>query len=542
MEKIVEPEQKIKSIKNPDVFYIETKKIKPTDIKKNVNLYELSALNENIVVALGNSIIIKDNLRYNPVYFIKKNRKAIQIGVYEYKSGEVPKKDTDGNFDAEHVGSLILYSFVSQQYLENNKFVYIPEAKNEPSPELDIKENPDKIPIYDGRKDIFRINPKILVTMLPTETPDMELGNLTYYTGNDRNKSWIQECMKNFNYRIVETVTDGTCFFDAIRLGFETIGENTTIINLKQKIIDTINGEDFTIRKDTYNFVRDGLRNNMDELENFKKDLEDSSREDEKSILKLKIKNVKEDLTTSKAMYATYSIMRGVTTLDQLKEKFKDKDFWADEWSIARLEYILNVKVIIINTNCSIECGILDEKVGLVFNPDYYIILEKTPNHYRLITYKDKGALNFSEIPYKLKNKIVETCMKGEGGSFNKIQDFLQLRNKILETPVAPRKTVKIIKRAIKPPVIVAVEPEPPVVVAPRKTVKIIKRPPKPPVIVAPKPPVIVAPKSPVIVAPEPPVIVAVEPEPPVVVAPIRTVKIIKRPAKKPIVPPEPPI
>ena len=49
------------------------------------------------------------------------------------------------------------------------------------------------------------------------------------------------------------------------------------------------------------------------------------------------------------------------------------------------------------------------------FKPKYYIIVEHTGEHYKLITYKEYHIFRFSQIPYGIKSLIVSTCMQSKG-------------------------------------------------------------------------------------------------------------------------------
>lgn len=41
--------------------------------------------------------------------------------------------------------------------------------------------------------------------------------------------------------------------------------------------------------------------------------------------------------------------MKGVNTLEKLKNRMKSCDFWAETWTISTLERILNIKIIILS-------------------------------------------------------------------------------------------------------------------------------------------------------------------------------------------------
>ena len=60
--------------------------------------------------------------------------------------------------------------------------------------------------------------------------------------------------MKNSNYDIVDTVTNGDCFFDAVRIALEQEkGDSTSIIKLRKIISDEITDDMFEQYKINYN-------------------------------------------------------------------------------------------------------------------------------------------------------------------------------------------------------------------------------------------------------------------------------------------------
>ena len=49
------------------------------------------------------------------------------------------------------------------------------------------------------------------------------------------------------------------------------------------------------------------------------------------------------------------------------------------------------------------------------FNPKYYIVVDHGSVHYRLITYKGLSILQFHELPWELRDKLVKKCMHSKG-------------------------------------------------------------------------------------------------------------------------------
>jgi hypothetical protein len=54
-----------------------------------------------------------------------------------------------------------------------------------------------------------------------------------------------------------------------------------------------------------------------------------------------------------------------------------------------------------------------------------------TGNHYKLIAYKDKRILNFTEIPYDVKMLVINKCMERNAGPYALIKDFTDLKNRL---------------------------------------------------------------------------------------------------------------
>jgi hypothetical protein len=153
-------------------------------------------------------------------------------------------------------------------------------------------------------------------------------------------------------------------------------------------------------------------------------------------------KSAKEERSTAKEMLNEFSFMKGITGLDSLKEKIQTCDFWGETWAISTLERVLNIKLIVFSEESYKEkdlenvmrCGQLNdavlEKEGK-FEPTHYIMANHQGNHYQLITYKNRGALTFDEIPYDVKRMIVNKCLERNAGPYYIIPQFRDFMEKM---------------------------------------------------------------------------------------------------------------
>ena len=265
---------------------------------------------------------------------------------------------------------------------------------------------------------------------------------------------WIQKYIKNPNYEIVEVEDNGDCFFASVREALIQIGYKTTVDKQRTALAREMPERIFTDQLELF----DLYQNNINELDKrldvikkenaeYKKRIKKATPEERAEILERgntlvkETKQIQKEKATAEQEQNTYvGYMRNIKTIDQYREYIQTPSFWADAWAISTIERLFNVKVIIMSEmayndkamHSVLNCGEVNKQIQDrgVFNPDYYIIVTYSGNHYRLITYKNKRIFTFREIPYGIKVLIVNKCLERNSGSFYLIEDFRNFKAK----------------------------------------------------------------------------------------------------------------
>ncbi len=304
---------------------------------------------------------------------------------------------------------------------------------------------------------IFTIMPTFAQpAMLREETEkDAEQLRKSYRPGSGN--PWIQERMKNNGYSIEENEGSGDCFFAVIRDAYKQIGRETTVEKLRAVLANELTDEIFQEKRKLFlEFDRQKKEKEfqMSELEkqlaSLKKQVKSDKygKEETKKMIQeanqivkqhLELKQERKDI--QKVMEEYVGVMKDINTLEDMRAHVQTQSFWADTWAITTLERVLNMKLIVMSEDVYndgdkagvLQCGESDIKIQErgVFSPEFYIITSLGHNHYRLITYKHKGLLSFSEIPYDMKVLVVNKCMERSAGPFYLIQEFRNFKTRL---------------------------------------------------------------------------------------------------------------
>jgi predicted NAD-dependent protein-ADP-ribosyltransferase YbiA (DUF1768 family) len=455
-----------------DVSYPELKSVDSGDLKTEANLYQLEIKDVDIIIAIGNAknTFEDKNILYFPIYLVKYNNKVVQIGVYEIKASDyLSYLDDYNNLDVEKMNEPLIYTFATKEFL--NKLRLVPdipirrvEGVDKEEGELseeeeENEENEEEIEyneyyeIPKEREDIFIMTKGVpLPPLLKEETKTQAKDYREKYHESPKD-TWVEKFMKNKNYSITDNEGGGDCLFATVRDAFSSIAQQTSVNKLRKKLSNEATENVFLGYKEHYDMYNSALirdTNQIKELEAeyllLKQKFAQIIDRNEQKIISTEAKKVKaehdklvEEKRVTAEILKEYKFMKGIDTLDAFKSKIRKCDFWADTWAISTLERILNVKFIIMSsenyknddTKNVLQCGQLNDNILQErgrFTPEFYIIIEHTGNHYKLIVYKKKSIFKFTELPYDIKKMIYEKCLEKNAGPFSIIPDFQKFK------------------------------------------------------------------------------------------------------------------
>ena len=432
----------------------------------------MEILDVDVIIAVGNAknTFEDKNILYFPIYLVKKNNKVIQIGLYEIKATDyISYLDEFNNLDVEKINEPLIYTFVTKNMLHNLRLEpEVPLYRTE-EPEIEegeIFENDEEkkereeekefIEYYDipeERKDIFILTKGVPIPPLLKEETQEKAKDYREKYHDSPEHNWLQKFMKNTNYSIIDNEGEGDCLFATIRDAFSSISQQTSVHKLRKKLSEEATDNIFMNYKEQYDMYNASIlsdTNKIKELEaqyqSIKQKFANTIDRNEQKVLSENAKKIKaehdklvEEKKVSAQILKEFKFMKGVDTLEKFKTKIKHCDFWADTWAISTLERILNIKFILLSSESYkngdisnvLQCGQLNDIILQnkgIFNPEFYIIVDHTGNHYKTIGYKKKMIFKFSEIPYDIKKMVTDKCLEKNAGPFDLIPDFQKFK------------------------------------------------------------------------------------------------------------------
>lgn len=470
------------SILNPDeVKYKTHRKIDAEDIDYSSYVYETTLFDKDIEIVLGKEkhSYSKYDITHFSIYLVIDDVPVSRIGIFEIDSNKfLSSVDEDGSIDLDK-GEMLFFADVKElsKYVSNEEKKKKVEVAIEPvkeDNEYTLTENDFEEIIDDDvtrvktdeAKDIVITKEKkdsIFETkedgdLLPTfdEETEKDSDTLKEKYSESVKTTWIEKFTKNNHFGIVDNEGGGDCLFAAIRDGYKYVGKMTTIDKLRKSLSENATEEVYeNYRKLYLDFLRESqtIEKEMDamrtSLKAMKKTMGKTLNREENERLMATMKEQmthfesnKQSLTSAKQMLREFEFMKNIDSFDKFRDFLKSSNYWGDTWAITTLEKELNVKLIVLSeesfeqgdVDAVMQCGQINESdvdEAKSFKPDYYIMLSYTGNHYKLVTYKNKGIFKFREIPFDIKSLVVNKCLERNAGPYYLIPDFRKYKEKI---------------------------------------------------------------------------------------------------------------
>ena len=478
---------------NSEIKYDEKQELNAEDENQSSAIYELRIFDKNIVIAIGQPKYTYSGQQvvYFPIYMVNGDEAVATIGVFEIEQSQTLKMfDENKNIIVSKLPPPLLFEivtekFVTQHGMDVNIFLKQSDRGEKTDTLIDLTKEPaqeekDELDIAmdlpSSIKKLQQASPSLtlshetlkhgiftkdtsvkLLPLLEEETKENADKLKSEYKESAKGP-WIQKYMKNNHYKITEVAINGDCLFDVIRIAFKQIGENTTIDILRSLVAAEVTDEIYQEKRRLFMDLLGASKEMEAEQSEIKKNLERlkrratsaaAKREDTDEILKevgrlkeLYAKTVKRKKNHDDFREESVGHMAEIDTFEKYRAYMLTRHFWADAWVISTLERILNIKMIIFSEasfkdnaiNSVLNCGETNKKLeaaGVPFSPKFYIMTTYSGDHYKLITYKDKGIFTHSEIPYYVKTLIVKKCMEKNSGIFYMIDAFKNLKSQL---------------------------------------------------------------------------------------------------------------
>ena len=473
----------------PQVVYRESKTIDPEDQGYESNVYQLDVLGTSVAVLLGKPkyMFADKGVIYIPIYAVSGSQIRSQIGVFEIESMKIVSLFKEGEVDISRFNEPILFSFVNERYLSRanadpkqygtantdaerelqtvaleNALGIVKAIEEEEEDLFKLNIPDDQISVEKKRANevvssgIFTVDRNAKPPALLAEESESDAKRYKdEFTASSRN-TWIEKFMKNNQYRILENEGNGDCFFACIRDAYKSAGKYTTVDKLRAILADEMTDEVFMEQRKLFLEFEAEAKETKTEMQNIRKTILELRKRVEKettdtennkrllaeaSDLAEQFKKLKAHLADTEKNQTEYTgYMKNVDSLDAMRSYVQTSSYWAETWAISTLERVLNVKIIIFSEEAYedkaldsvLNCGELNAELQKAkqFNPDHYIMVSLNHNHYRLVSYKEKPLLTFSEVPFDVKMLVLNKCLEKTAGPYYIIQDFRNFKSK----------------------------------------------------------------------------------------------------------------
>jgi predicted NAD-dependent protein-ADP-ribosyltransferase YbiA (DUF1768 family) len=455
---------------NNTIKYEETKAIASNDIDVESSIYSAKIYDKTIQFVLGLAQFEhkSKNIVYFNIYLANNGFVIAKIGIYEtYNNIYSTLLDEDGDIDLSKMSEPLLFSFAKSligSLPTDTSLLSGDEDEDEDEDEDDDEDEEDEDEDDDtGKKvTVLPTKPTFDIMALASQTKEESDYEISKYV-EDPTHNWVNKYLKSVKYSIKGNEGGGDCFFASLRDGLRSVKIETSVKAIREKLANEVDETVYATYSEFFKLFYGGMKTSQTNLKEFK-----SKHNTIKKLIGGTVdgqtkKNLIDDAKTNFSKYSAtnqesdefqelveeFAFMQDVNDVKDLKKVISTVGgkYWADNWAVVTLERLYNVKFVILSQTHFLEgekelvlqCSEADKQImakGL-FEPSYYIMLDylisKHSSHYTLITYDkniERGAFTFNELPYRIKELILEKCMEKMAGLYVLIPDFIQFANK----------------------------------------------------------------------------------------------------------------
>lgn len=453
-----------------EVRYNVTNNIDKSDLDKEAYVYNAKIYNKHIKFVLGapNFEHLNSKIIFFNIYLVNNGSIVSKIGIYETNNSDYNSLlDHNGDIDLNKLSDPIMFPYSKSLIMNNYDLIDDFETMSNAPSEVDTntsmgsdddeedEEEEDETASEASNKSSINYNVMTLISQSKEES-DYEIANYE----EDPKDVWVNKYLRSNKYEIIDNEGAGDCFFAVLRDALKTVKIETSVKSIREKLANEVDQTIFQTYKELFDLYYNNMKTTQEQLKTHKNKHNTLKKmitgtSDGPDKIKL-IQDAKDNFNTFTAINTKgkeledlaheFQFMKDVNSVEDLKKVIKEVGgaYWADNWALSSLERIYNVKFIILSQNHFVEgekehvlqCISPDIKLEErgIFEPSYYIMADYYQNnHYKLITYDKnlkRGALTFSELPYKIKELILERCMEKNAGLYVLIPDFKTFANK----------------------------------------------------------------------------------------------------------------
>jgi predicted NAD-dependent protein-ADP-ribosyltransferase YbiA (DUF1768 family) len=457
------------------VEYAITNNIDKSDLNHEAFVYNAKIYNKHIKFVLGTPRFdfLSNNIMYFNIYLANNGSVISKIGIYETTNTDYASLlDANGDVDLNKMSEPIIFSFAKPLIMNNyeliDKFETMSNASDfnstddgsnvsdvesisgdddDDDDDDDTSKKPQKL--VSASYDLMEVNSQT------KEESDYEMSKYE----EDPSHKWINKYLRSNKYEILDNEGGGDCFFAVLRDALRSVKIETSVKSIREKLANEVDEEILATYKEFFGLFYNNMKSIQTQLKEHKKKhytlkkmilatpdgpdkikmISDAkSNFDNMSLISDQNKEL-EELTRE------FEFMKDVETIEDLKKVIMEVGgkYWADNWAVVTLERLYKVKFIVLSQDhflngekeLVLQCSEADKKLQAqgIFEPSYYIMTDYIKGvHYKLITYDKnikRGALTFNELPYRIKELVLEKCMERGAGLYVLIPDFKTFAN-----------------------------------------------------------------------------------------------------------------